>query len=130
MQAKRDGRAFASLRSLDPDPNAVTHIPGDWLRSDIPERCLGQAIKTDLLFGDGFQLELMAVGIGQDHLKKACRISLLDMMKHDLAGKAEVSTLAHLQTFGSFGKINLCQISPFEGALHEPESRCPTYGQG
>jgi hypothetical protein len=59
------------------------------------ERSVCEAIKTDLLFGDGFQLELMAVRIGQNHLKEACSVSLLDMMKKQFACEAEVSTITH-----------------------------------
>jgi hypothetical protein len=64
-KARHAGKArwaffFISTHSLDPDADSVTHIPGDWFGPDIVERCLGEAIKTDLLFGDGFQLELVA----------------------------------------------------------------------
>ena len=55
------------------------------------ERGLSEAIKTDLLFGE---LELVAKRAALHHLKKPCRVSLLDMMKQDLAGEAEVAALA------------------------------------
>jgi hypothetical protein len=56
------------------------------------EGSLAQAIKTDLLFGE---LELVAERIAPHHLKKPCRVSLLDMMQKHLTGEAEVSALAH-----------------------------------
>jgi hypothetical protein len=43
---------FTSLHSLDPDPDSVTKIPGDWFGPDVLERGLSEAIKTDLLFGE------------------------------------------------------------------------------
>ena len=55
------------------------------------ERGLSEAIKTDLLLGE---LELVAERTALHHLKKPCRVSLLDMMKQHLAGEAEVSALA------------------------------------
>ncbi len=42
------------------------------------ERGLSEAIKTDLLF---VELELVAERTVLHHLKKPCRVSLLDMMK-------------------------------------------------
>ena len=56
------------------------------------ERGLFEAIKPDLLFGE---LELVAERTAPHHLKKPCRVSLLDMMKQHLTGEAEVSALAH-----------------------------------
>src|SRR5438477_6898895 len=86
---------FPSPHSLDPDADSVTKIPGNGFGPDMLERGLSEAIKTDLLFGDGLQLELVAVRIGQNYLHKACSISLLDMMKKHFACEAEVSTVAH-----------------------------------
>src|SRR6266566_3293627 len=93
MRAKHDGLFFfTSLHSLDPDADSVTHIPGDGFGPKRLERSEAQAIKNDLLFGE---LELVAQRIAPHHLKKPCRVSLLDLMKHHLTGEAEVSALAH-----------------------------------
>ncbi len=83
---------FTSPHSLDPDPDSVTHIPGDGFGPKRLERSAAEAIKTDLLFGE---LELVAERIAPHHLKKPCSVSLLDMMKQHLTGEAEVSALAH-----------------------------------
>ncbi len=81
-----------SPHSLDPDADSVTHIPGDGLGPKRLERSAAEAIKTALLFGE---LELAAERIALHHLKKPCRVSLLDMMKQHLMGEAEVSALTH-----------------------------------
>ena len=82
---------FTSPNSLDPDPDSVTHIPGDGFGPKRLERSEASAIKTELLFGE---LELVAQRIAPHHLKKPCSVSLLDMMKHHLTGEAEVAALA------------------------------------
>ena len=46
------------------------------------ERGLFEAINTDLLFDE---LELVAERTALHHLKKPCRVSLLDRMKQHLA---------------------------------------------
>lgn len=51
---------------------------------------LPEAIKTDLLFSE---LEL-AERAALRHLKKSCRVSLLDMMQQHLTGEAKMSALA------------------------------------
>jgi hypothetical protein len=82
IQAKHDVFFFLkSLLSLHADPDSVTKVPGDRFGPDILERGVCEAIKADLLFGDSFQLELVTVCIGQNHLNEACSVSLLDMMK-------------------------------------------------
>jgi hypothetical protein len=96
-KARHAGKArwaflFTSPHSLDPDPDSVTHIPGDGFGPKRLERSEASAIKTDLLFGE---LELVAERIAPHHLKKPCSVSLLDMMKQHLTGEAEVSALAH-----------------------------------
>ena len=83
---------FQSPLSLDPDADSVTHISGDGFGSKRLEQSLAQAIQTELLFGE---LELVAERIAPHHLKKPCRVSLLDLMKHHITGEAEVSALAH-----------------------------------
>ncbi len=55
------------------------------------KRGLPKTIKTDLLFGE---LELVAERTALHHLKKSCRVSLLDRMKQHLTGEAEVTALA------------------------------------
>jgi hypothetical protein len=86
---------FQFPHSLDTDADSVTKIPGDWFGPESLERRTCEAIKTDFLFGDGFQLELVAVCIRQNHLKKTCSVSLLDMMKKELAREAEVAAVTH-----------------------------------
>src|SRR5207302_4866940 len=55
------------------------------------ERGLSEAIKTDLLFGE---LELVAERTALHHLKKPCRVSLLDMMKQHLSMSSLSQALA------------------------------------
>ena len=49
-----------ALHSLYTDPDSVAKVPGDGFGPDMLECGVCEAIKTDLLFGDGFQLELVA----------------------------------------------------------------------
>src|SRR5258708_8116080 len=101
MRAKRDEFLFlTSLHSLHTDADSVTKIPGDGFGPDILERSVCEAIKTDLLCGDDFQLELVAVRIRQNHLEEACSVSLLDMMKQHLACEAEAGAIAHAVEMG------------------------------
>src|SRR5207302_8297283 len=58
-------------------------------------RGLFETIKADLLFGDGLELELMAVSIGQKQINEARGVSQLSVMKEQLACEAEVTTVAH-----------------------------------
>jgi hypothetical protein len=79
---RREGKAqwagfFTSEHSLDPDADTVTHIPGDGFGPDMLEGGLSEAIKTDLLFGE---LELVVERTALHHLKKPCRVSLLDLL--------------------------------------------------
>src|SRR5713101_2004304 len=57
-------------------------------------------IGTQRVCGDGFQLELVAVRIRQNHLEEACRVSLLDVMKQHLACEAEAGAIAHAVEMG------------------------------
>ena len=66
------------------------------------ERRLSETIKTDLLFGE---LELVIERTALHHLKKPCRVSLLDRMKQHLAGEAEVSALTQGVERLFFGQI-------------------------
>jgi len=91
-----------SSHSLDPDPDSVTHIPGDGFGPKRLERSAAETIKTDLLFGE---LELVAERIAPHHLKKPCSVSVLDMMKQYLAGEAEVSALAQGLFFGQILRL-------------------------
>src|SRR2546421_8497833 len=86
---------------LYPDPNPVAKVPGDWLGPDMLKRGVFEAIKTDLLFGDGVLLELVAVGVGQNHLNEACGVSLLGVVKKQLACEAEVTAVAHAAQMGT-----------------------------
>ena len=80
---------------LYPDPNPIAKVPGDWLGPDMLKRGVFEAIKTDLLFGDGVLLELVTVGVGQNHINEACGVSLLGVVKKQLACEAEVTAVAH-----------------------------------
>ena len=71
--------------SLNPDADPVTKKPGNGFETDMLERGLSEAIKTDLLFGE---LELVAERTALHHLKKAGRVSVLHMVKQHLAGEA------------------------------------------
>jgi hypothetical protein len=81
---------FISQPSLDPDTNAVTHIPGDGFGPDIVERRAAEAVKANPLIG---KVELLTERIASQHLQKPCRVSVLDRMQH-LTSEAEVSALA------------------------------------
>lgn len=100
---------FISLRSLDPDANSVTKIPGHGFGPDILERGLPEASKTGLLIGE---LEPVAERVAAHHFKETRRVPLLDMMKQHLAGEAEVSALAQ--------RVERFVLRPYLEVLSQP----------